>query len=68
MPAASKAEISLLVIDDDPGSRELLSSAIAQPRLEIVMASHPEEGLDLFCNHRPQIVLTDLMMPRMKWP
>jgi DNA-binding NtrC family response regulator len=44
---------------------ELLSNALAQPDLEILTAVDPEEGLDLFRNRRPQIVLTDLMMPRM---
>ena len=63
--AASRAAISLLVIDDNPGSVELLSNAVAQPGLEILTASNPEEGLDLFRRRRPQIVLTDLMMPRM---
>ena len=38
---------------------------MAQPGLEILTASDPEEGLDLFRNRRPQIVLTDLMMPQM---
>jgi DNA-binding NtrC family response regulator len=62
---SAKAAVSLLVIDDDPGSRELLSSAMAQPGLEIFTASHAEEGLDLFCNRRPQIVISDLVMPQM---
>ena len=44
---------------------ELLSNAVAQPGLEILTASDPEEGLDLFRSRRPQIVLTDLVMPRM---
>ena len=44
---------------------ELLSTALAQPGLEILTASDPEEGLDLFRNRRPQIVLTDLVMPQM---
>jgi DNA-binding NtrC family response regulator len=57
--------VSLLVIDDSPGSVELLSTALAQPGLEILTASDPEEGLDLFRNRRPQVVLTDLMMPKM---
>lgn len=57
--------VSLLVIDDSPGSVELLSSALAQPGLEILTASNPEQGLDLFRNHRPQVVLTDLVMPQM---
>ena len=73
MPAAARAEmapdagalISLLVIDDNPRSVELLSSAVAQPGLEILTASDPEEGLTLFRHRRPQIVLTDLTMPRM---
>lgn len=57
--------ISLLVIDDNQGSVELLSNALAQPGLEILAASNPQEGLDLFCTRRPQVVLTDLVMPHM---
>ncbi len=63
MSAAPKALISLLIIDDNPGSLELLSSALEQPGLEILTASDPAEGIDLFCNRHPQIVLTDLVMP-----
>jgi len=63
-PARSRG-VSLLVIDDNPGSVELLSNAVAQPGLEILTASDPEEGLDLFRDRRPQIVLTDLVMPRL---
>jgi DNA-binding NtrC family response regulator len=61
MPSA----VSLLVIDDNPGSVELLSTALAQPGLEILTATNPVEGLDLFRNRRPQVVLTDLVMPQM---
>jgi DNA-binding NtrC family response regulator len=57
--------ISLLIIDDNPGSLELLSAALAQPGLEILTASEPETGLDLIHDRRPQIVLTDLVMPHM---
>jgi DNA-binding NtrC family response regulator len=57
--------ISLLIIDDNPGSLELLSAALAQPGLEILTASEPEAGLDLIYDRRPQIVLTDLVMPHM---
>src|SRR6185437_9769742 len=47
------------------GSLEMLSSALAQPDLEILTASDPEEGLDLVHTRHPQIVLTDLIMPGM---
>jgi len=43
----------------------MLSSALAQPDLEILTASDPEEGLDLVHSRHPQIVLTDLIMPKM---
>jgi DNA-binding NtrC family response regulator len=33
--------------------------------LEILTTSDPEEGIDLFCSRRPQIVLTDLVMPHL---
>lgn len=65
MSSAAKSAVSLLIIDDNEGSLELLSSALAQPGLEILTASNPEDGLDLFCSQRPQIVLTDLVMPHM---
>ena len=65
MTTAAKPAVSLLIIDDNPGSLELLSSALAQHGLEILTASDPETGLDLVHDRRPQIVLTDLVMPRM---
>jgi len=63
MPA--QPALSMLIIDDNPGSLELLSSALAQPDLEILTASEPEEGMDLVHSRHPQIVLTDLIMPGM---
>ena len=62
---SGKSAVSLLVIDDNPGNVELLANGLAQQGLEILTASHPEEGLNLFCNRRPPIVLTYLMMPHM---
>jgi DNA-binding NtrC family response regulator len=62
---SAKSALSLLIIDDNPGSLELVSSALVQPGLEILTASEPEAGMDLVYNRHPQIVLTDLVMPKM---
>jgi DNA-binding NtrC family response regulator len=62
---APKPAITLLIIDDNLGSLEMLSTALAQPDLNILTASDPEQGLDLVHEHHPQIVLTDLVMPHM---
>src|SRR5437867_9451279 len=64
-PTPSAASVSLVIIDDNPGSLELLSSALAQEGLDISVASDPEAGLDLVYDRHPQIVLTDLVMPGM---
>lgn len=65
MSGAVKSAVSLLVIDDNTGNLELLANALAQPGLEIMTAFDPGAGLDLFCERRPEIVITDLVMPNM---
>jgi len=61
--APANTAVSLVIIDDNPGSLEFLSSALARAGIEIFTASDPEEGLDLVYTHHPQVVLTDLVMP-----
>src|SRR5579872_7241738 len=58
-------DISIVILDDNPGSLELLSTALAQDGVVIHTASRPSEALDLIRRHRPQLVLTDLVMPEM---
>lgn len=57
--------VVLLIIDDSAGNLELLSTALRRPELEIITTQDPEEGLDLVLTRHPQIVLTDLVMPKM---
>jgi DNA-binding NtrC family response regulator len=57
--------VSLVIVDDNPGSLELLATALEQPGLEIWTANGPEDGLDLIFQKHPHIVLTDLVMPKM---
>jgi DNA-binding NtrC family response regulator len=57
--------LRLLVIDDELQNLGLIESAMQQHGLEILTVSDPEEGLALFQEKRPEIVLVDLMMPKM---
>lgn len=59
------AQLSILIIDDNPGSVELLTAALARTEVSILTATDPEEGLDLAYTHHPRVVLTDLVMPRL---
>jgi DNA-binding NtrC family response regulator len=65
MPNSVDPAVSLLIIDDNLSSLELISNALAQPGLDILTASEPEVGLDIACSRHPQIVLTDLVMPNL---
>jgi len=55
----------ILAIDDDHSSLELVKSALEQEGVEILGASDPHEGLALFQTEQPEVVLLDLMMPKM---
>ena len=57
--------IKLVAIDDTPASLELLSESLQQEGLSIFTATDPEEGLDLIFQEHPQIVLLDLVMPKL---
>ena len=63
MHGLDPSAVSLLIIDDNQSSLEMMEAALEQPGLEVLTAATPEEGLELFCQRRPQIVLTDLVMP-----
>ncbi len=60
---SAESGVSLVIIDDNPGSLELLSSALAHEGLNIFTAQDPEEGIEIVYREHPQIVLTDLVMP-----
>ncbi|HEY6351447.1 MAG TPA: sigma-54 dependent transcriptional regulator [Candidatus Angelobacter sp.] len=57
--------VKLVVIDDDPQVVEAIASALAQPDLEIFIATDAEEGLRLVFSQRAQIAVVDLRMPKL---
>src|SRR5664279_5286695 len=57
--------IKLVAVDDTPASLELLAEALQQEGLSIFVSTDPEDGLELVYHEHPQIVLLDLVMPKM---
>jgi DNA-binding NtrC family response regulator len=57
--------VSVVIIDDNPRSLEFIATALASAGVQIFTAADPEEGLDLVYTHRPQVVMTDLVMPNL---
>jgi DNA-binding NtrC family response regulator len=56
--------LKLLVIDDESQNCGLIESALEQPGLEIFTSVDPEAGLALFQEKHPEIVLLDMVMPK----
>jgi DNA-binding NtrC family response regulator len=63
--AQSKSHFKLVAIDDTPESLELITEALAEENLQIFTSTDPEEGLEIVFHERPQVVLLDLVMPKL---
>ncbi|HEX3620940.1 MAG TPA: response regulator [Acidimicrobiales bacterium] len=57
-------KLTVLVIDDDPVILELLRVNFEIEGFDVVCASDGEEGLRLAQSEQPDIVISDIMMPR----
>jgi two-component system KDP operon response regulator KdpE len=55
----------ILIIDDEPQITRVLRTALSAQGYDIRTANDPEEGLAVFRDWPPDLVITDLMMPGM---
>jgi signal transduction histidine kinase/CheY-like chemotaxis protein len=55
--------IHVLVVDDEPDSRELARRLLVQHQATVTVADCVDEALSLFRKHRPDVVLSDIGMP-----
>jgi two-component system response regulator RegX3 len=56
---------SVLVVDDEPAFREGLRQALKQEGFIVHLAADGEEALEVWQTYRPDLVLLDVMLPRM---
>ncbi len=62
---ASAEKPLVVVIDDDPATRDLLSRFLVKDGFEVREAADGKSGLDLVRTVHPHVVLLDVTMPRM---
>jgi len=55
----------ILVVDDDPSIREILSIQLTRLGYEVFVASDGAEAVTAFTASTPDVILMDLMMPRL---
>jgi len=55
----------ILVVDDEPAFVSLVEQVLTHKGYEVLKASNGQEALRLFFDHRPDVVLLDVVMPKM---
>jgi DNA-binding response OmpR family regulator len=56
---------TILVVDDEPTLRETLAEALEADGFRVVTAADGREALTRFREHRPELVVLDLMLPEL---
>jgi DNA-binding NtrC family response regulator len=55
----------VLIIDDDESITMLLRMVLERNGYEVVTAGNGREGIKVFCANRPDLVISDILMPEM---
>jgi PAS domain S-box-containing protein len=63
MSSHSTFPVSVLCVDDEPVNLDILKLILASRIDTMYVATNGQEGYDLFLEHRPDIVMSDLVMP-----
>ena len=63
--ASSSGQRKLLVVDDEPNIRELLSASLRFAGFEVSVAGSGREALDAARDSQPDLVVLDVMLPDM---
>lgn len=58
-------DLSALVVEDDPVSKEVIARFFEKKGAAVLTASDGEEGLRIYGQHQPDLVVADIRMPKM---
>ena len=59
-----KSQVTVLVVDDDPASRDLLTTNLRREGYQTVQARGGDEALELALKLRPDAITLDVLMPK----
>ncbi len=57
--------MKILIVEDDFGSREFLTSLIRLEGYNVEMAINGEDGLEKHASYHPDLIICDIQMPKM---
>ncbi|HEY2431500.1 MAG TPA: ATP-binding protein [Vicinamibacterales bacterium] len=64
-PQSGERQSRILVVDDDPNIRELLTQELTDAGYQVLSAANGREALTVVRRERPDLVVLDVMMPEM---
>ncbi|MFW6279399.1 MAG: response regulator transcription factor [Bacillota bacterium] len=59
------ASQKILVVDDDDNVREILEMYLKEENYQVLCAKNGEAALEIIADSRPDLIILDIMMPRM---
>ena len=60
-----QSQRKILIVDDDPDIREAIGAVLETYSYEVITAGDGEEGLNKLKDEKPDLMILDLLMPRM---
>lgn len=64
-PTTADSDITILVVEDSPTIAAVLQAALVKEGFLVILATDGLEALKLTLSHRPQLIITDAVMPRL---
>ncbi len=58
----------ILIADDAPVPCATIKKALAMDNYEVLVANDGEQALNMYCEHRPSLIILDWMMPKLSGP
>ncbi|MBT6490745.1 MAG: response regulator [Deltaproteobacteria bacterium] len=63
-----KGDVKVLVVDDLMEMRELIAKTLKAEGYTVLKAANGEQAFEVLIEHRPDLVITDWMMPKLSGP
>jgi DNA-binding response OmpR family regulator len=60
-----QSQTKILIVDDDPDIRDAVSTILEAHSYQVVTADNGEEGLKKLKEERPNLMILDLLMPKL---
>jgi CheY-like chemotaxis protein len=57
--------LRILLVEDEPDIAAVASAVLEDAGYHVTLASDGKEGLDIALQERPELIITDFMMPRL---